>query len=222
MLGTFFVSRCLNIYSKNTILSVIVVLISALLVGCGMQQTKKTTPKSTSTSWEFHYGKISQVDGWRLKAKVGFITDTKGSNNVVMDWRQGLGCFRLHLSTPFGQSVAKLIGNQKKVTLIQPNKEPVESNSIDTLVFNKTGLEIPFHYIRYWAVGIPAPKTNYKMTQNGNHQLETLTQDGWTISYSKYSNFNGYAIPTHIKVSSAHVKLKIIIRDWAPVNNTVT
>jgi outer membrane lipoprotein LolB len=46
------------------------------------------------------------------------------------------------------------------------------------------------------------------------HHLLTLSQQGWTIQYQRYSNVQGVDVPTKILLKNGELRAVIVISTW--------
>ena len=188
-----------------------------LLSGCAT--VKSTKSEAPSNDWESHFVKMSRLNSWQLIAKVGVQTKEQGSGSVVVDWRQGLDCYRIRVSNGFGQTLARFVGHKGRVTLITPGKEPVQAETLEDVAYLQTGWWIPFSYIQYWALGIPAPFSRFNVENDKNSRLKTLEQADWTVFYDRYKYFSDYVLPGRIRAENQDMKITVVTRDWLPTED---
>ena len=76
--------------------------------------------------------------------------------------------------------------------------------------------DIPLGALVYWLKGIPAPGMPVEALQFGPQggPPVMLRQDGWTVRYSDFANFQGYTLPTRLEAEREDSSARIILREW--------
>ena len=183
----------------------IVSVMACFVSACSMFQTEQKAPPPAS---------ISAMTQWDTEGRVGIRTaDDAVSGNF--DWHESPKDFSLRIYGPFGQGSTKLSGiDGQKVTLAYGDKEIVGRDA-SSLLRQKLGWEFPVNQVKYWMRGLPFPNTPYKLTQNTENNLPAeIRQDGWTVTYKKFSDVEGLQLPQTMQVSRPPYRVNLIITDW--------
>jgi outer membrane lipoprotein LolB len=165
----------------------------------------------------------SPPSSWQINAKLGIRSPQK-NGSVTLNWQQTAGNFTIKVQGPLGQGNAVISGTQYNAEIKQPGKPTVQSNNVDTLVFDTFGWTLPFDNFMHWVVATANPQ---KVIGDISYDprfgtLSTLEQSGWALDYSRYKPVDTWALPgrisaTHIDTSNkdeAQTKLTLIIRKW--------
>jgi len=172
-----------------------------LLSGCTQLPPLPTTP-------------ASQLDSWRLTARVAILTG-QDSWIAKMYWHQQGTTYQIRLNGPTGQGAFVIKGNNKKVTIRTADKKTFEAPDPDTLIKKVLKLEIPLSHLNAWIRGLPDPNSapeSYTLNQAG--KLQHLRQANWRIKYDNYIKVQGIDLPKKIVIENTRFKLKIAISQW--------
>ena len=122
--------------------------------------------------------------------------------------------FDLFISGPFGQGSSRLIGNQHQASLTLPGKEPVQAPSADYLMAQYLGWTFPVLDIRYWVKGQASPNSPSTEIRNTMGLLESLSQHGWNVEFSRYQRVGDTWLPGRIKITGHDFKFIFAIKEW--------
>ncbi len=194
------------------------VLCFVLVSGCA------TTPKpqivvseqARQQLWQENRQKREQMINWQLTGRMGLRVPGE-SGTLSLEWLQEKAGYKLYLDGPLGTSVARIEGSQAGITLWADGKK-YQGNSPETLLLKLTGWDLPVSLLRYWIVGIPAPKSAQGSEQslqlNNQGLAEKINQNGWQVEYTAYKNFKGVTLPSRLRVSRGDIKVTLSIRKW--------
>lgn len=188
-------------------------LLFVLLSGCA------TTPKPLLTEdWQEHTRQLSTLNKWQAVGKLAVKVPNNGGSMGIR-WEQEPTQFNIDFSGPFGQNLLTISGNDKLVTLNEPNHAPINAKTAEELIHRNTGWTIPVAQLAFWVRGLPDPTSRIgKFQPNTQGLIETLEQSGWKISYSEYmsvtSGSETLAMPKRIVAEYKEIRLTLAIREW--------
>ena len=188
-------------------------LLFVLLSGCA------TTPKPLLTEdWQEHTRQLSTLNKWQAVGKLAVKVPNNGGSMGIR-WGQEPTQFNIDFSGPFGQNLLTISGNDKLVTLNEPNHAPINAKTAEELIHRNTGWIIPVAQLAFWVRGLPDPTNRIgKFQPNTQGLIETLEQSGWKISYSEYmsvtSGSETLAMPKRIVAEYKEIRLTLAIREW--------
>lgn len=148
---------------------------------------------------------------WSFRGKMAVRNPTEASSFNVQ-WLQQGDTFQIELSGPLGQGEVFISGQPGDVTLKQGDTV-VQSNSLTSLVYEATSLELPLDYLQYWVRALPSPGTPYELTKNDQGQISTIAQSGWEVAITEYFEETS-AYPRKLSFAKATDSGKLIIREW--------
>jgi outer membrane lipoprotein LolB len=188
-------------------------LLSILLSGCAQ------TPKPVLTGdWQEHSRQLVKLNKWQAIGKLAVKVPNDGGS-MSLRWQQEPKQFNIDFSGPFGQNLLTINGDDKQVTLSEPNHAPISAKTAEELIRRNTGWTIPVAQLAYWVRGLPDPSNRIsKFQPNTQGLIETLEQSGWKISYSEYmsvtSGAETLAMPKRIIAEFKEIRLTLAIREW--------
>ena len=191
---------------KNYILLWVGALLLTLLSGCASNSYQATTSS------------ISELDNWKINAKLGIRTATD-AQSIQMLWQQQGEKYQLRLNGPLGFGSASIVGDSEQAE-IQKGEQLITANP-QQLTMQLTGIPLPISALSWWVKGLVSPNhstaTSIQRTQTG--QLESFQQAGWQISILSYSQTGAYWTPKKIAGRQGELSFKLIVSDWEFSNN---
>jgi len=191
---------------KNYILLWVGALLLTLLSGCASNSYQATTSS------------ISELDNWKINAKLGIRTATD-AQSIQMLWQQQGEKYQLRLNGPLGFGSASIVGDSEQAE-IKKGEQLITANP-QQLTMQLTGIPLPISALSWWVKGLVSPNhttaTSIQRTQTG--QLESFQQAGWQISILSYSQTGAYWTPKKIAGRQGELSFKLVISDWDFSNN---
>ncbi len=217
-------------YSMQRLRSVAVIFAALLLGACATQpqstannndnqpnvEAPKPIPQAPErlTEWDEYQQILGDIDQWQVQGKLGVrLPDNSGS--VYFNWKQRPKDFAIHLSGPLGQGTTWIRGNDRHVSLEQPNQPTILAKTPEELMQKGLGWWLPISELYYWVRGISAPQsTPTKQVHYDDGSLKQLEQDGWQLEYSRYKSVSGWSLPSKVIARQQDIKLTFIIKNW--------
>ncbi len=185
-------------------------LLLLLLAACSQQPTVKPTSSDVKAATS---NAIPQQ--WNINAKLGIRTE-EDSGSVILQWQQQDDEYHIRVSGPLGQGNSLITGNTHSITIAQPNKENIHSNQPSQLMKDNFGWALPLAQFQYWARGLSHPNSETtQLEHNELGRLSSLTQSGWSLSYSRYKLVDSWWMPHRIRATKGDVTITLIVRQWA-------
>lgn len=198
-------------------------LLSLCLLGLWLSGCAHKTPKPLlAEDWQEHTRQLVKLNKWQATGKLAVKVPNDGGSMGIR-WQQDPTQFAIDFSGPFGQNLLAINGDDKQVTLNEPNHAPISAKTAEELIRRNTGWTIPVTQLAFWVRGLPDPTNRIsKFQPNPQGLIETLEQSGWKISYSEYmsvtinngSSAETLAMPKRIIAEFKEIRLTLAIRDW--------
>lgn len=196
--------RYLNFFYFISLLACIV------LTGCAVQP--QTIPPNIDPQLRTKI--LTQMQDWHAHGRAA-IRDKDQGHNLSIKWQQHGQNYDLQFYGPLATGSVHIIGKPGHVSLSNSNGEHYEDSSVENIIFEHLGWDLPFNKLMYWIKGIPAPNSIPSSRQYDQyHQLRSLEQDGWKIDYLSYHIYEDITLPERINLSNHDLKLKLIISAW--------
>lgn len=132
-----------------------------------------------------------------------------------MTWWHAAKQQELLLSTPLGQGVAELRGDEQSVELRDSEGRLHRAADAETLVRQALGLTLPLKGLAWWVVGNPRPGVSYQAEADADGRLAVLKQDGWRIEFSRYAQTGGHYLPGKLVARRADaLEIRLVVDKW--------
>ena len=137
------------------------------------------------------------------------------------DWRQRPGRTELTLSTPLGQTLAKIEIAPTGTTLTQAGQPPLAAENADALAAQALGWPLPVSGLRDWLQGHVTARGGKRMVATQQDEgADIVTADGWRIRYAAWDNTSAPR-PRRIDLTrttkeAGEVALRLVIDTFEP------
>lgn len=192
-------------------------LIKLLFISLFLASCANLPPQNTlQPLWEIHQQSMEKIDMWQLNGRI-FISDEDSAWNARVIWQQRPRNYQLVFNSPVGGAM-RLIGSEQQVVMNTADNQTFRAETPDKLISEVLNMNIPVQNLYYWIRGIPAPthrQLDYILNKNG--QLQQLEQSGWTVSFKRYVNVDGLALPDKVFLQNADYRVKIAVNQWQSI-----
>lgn len=120
----------------------------------------------------------------------------------------------LVLVTPFGQTLAKLDGNDVLVRLELPDGRVAQAPDWEALTANVLGAPIPLRGLSWWVRGVPHPGSAHSIERDADARAKVLHQDGWEIVYA-YGGDG--ARPSRLRLAYPDVEIRLVLDSFGGI-----
>ncbi|HET6757249.1 MAG TPA: lipoprotein insertase outer membrane protein LolB [Burkholderiales bacterium] len=167
-----------------------------LLGACAAHQIKAPAPQATGA--------------FELLGRVAVnSSEQKFSGNLR--WMHDAEQDELWFLTPLGQGVAHLVKDAAGVTL-KTQEQTYRAEDVESLTREVLGWGLPLIGLESWVRGVSVPGVPAAIERDDSGRLARVRQDGWEISYLRYSKSDG--LPEKLKVSGRGLEITLVIDDW--------
>lgn len=205
-------------------------LLAALVAGCATTRL----PVETQAPVDF--------ESWHMKGRlavnIGGQGDTAsfiwnksgqpGSGDPAPD--QNLDTHEIEIYGPLGTGRV-ILSQANGSASLKDGKSEWTGQDLETVLFGRTGWLVPFDSLGDWIIGRPSPGPVQDSVYDKD-ALTGFTQSGWQVSYDRFENNSGLAMPGKItltatdeylqqlsaslgrSISTARVKIIIKSLDW--------
>jgi outer membrane lipoprotein LolB len=125
-----------------------------------------------------------------LAGKIGVNYVKKGnpeSVSVGFDWVQAGQDVDVTLTSPLGQTMARIAVTPTSATLLQSDQQPRSARDIDTLTAQALGWSLPVSGLRDWLQGYATAADGSRFAASPANNSVT-TQDGWRLRFSSWQD----------------------------------
>mgnify|MGYP001567845230 CR=1 FL=1 len=194
---------------KKTLLLWVGTTVITLLSGCATTRYQAISVDQLESAKP----SLSELDNWKINAKLGLRTTTD-AQSIQMVWKQQGETYQLRLNGPLGFGSAYIVGDSEQAE-IKKGKQLITATP-QQLTMQLTGIPLPISALRWWVKGLISPNhtspTSVQRAQTG--RLESFKQDGWHISILSYSQTGPYWTPKKIAGRQGELSFKLVISNW--------
>jgi outer membrane lipoprotein LolB len=165
-------------------------------------------------SWPAHRSQLTSLDAWQLQGRVNVRYDNE-SHTPRIRWNQQNIEYQINLFGTFNASSTLIVGRPGLVTLEQGN-DVVTATTAESLILQQLGYELPVSNLSYWIKGLPSPETEGELMFNQQNQLSQIKQDGWTVNFTDYRQYDSIALPRRVDLTRSRndIRLRFIGLSW--------
>lgn len=196
----------------------LVFLCVALLGGCEMlpaPEAPVTLSVDPQAAWAQHRLQMDSLEAWTLDGRIS-LRQGEEAWHATLHWQQIDSAYHINLFGPFGQGAVQLDGSPQSV-ILQHDGETVQSDDAERLLRQHLGLQVPVKGLRYWAIGLVAPGSDYKEELDPAGRLLSLQQDGWRVRYRGYVAVKGFMLPDKIFLDHDGLDVRLVVDQWQTV-----
>lgn len=152
---------------------------------------------------------LYQLKKWSFDGRLA-LSDGKESWSATMDWTHEDKKDTLKLSGPLGQGAIIITLNEHFVTIDRGDGEDKiqQSSDINNFIKDQLGIVVPVQSLRYWVLGLTAPRKRFVTLSDG------FEQEKWIIQFSQMQQVKKHWLPRKLKAHLGKTRLKLIVDTW--------
>jgi len=165
-------------------------------------------------SWSQRKNDLLTLSHWQANGAIGVKQQNKAANASLYWTQNGKNNYSINMQGPLGAGALKITAKPGKVTLLQGNKPPQSAPTAEALLKATTGWYLPVSNLYYWARGLPVPGLPAKTSYDQYHHLTQLNQQGWQISFQRYTAVGNLDLPSKMVLQKSPFTIKLIFKQW--------
>lgn len=193
----------------------------ALLSGCEFLPVTETPLPAVAdlqVAWANHQSQLDSLEAWTLDGRIS-LRQEEEAWHASLRWQQIDSVYHINLFGPFGQGAAQLNGSPQSV-ILQHDGQTVQSDDAEQLLRQRLGLQVPVNGLRYWAIGLVAPGSEYTQELGSDGRLAVLQQNGWRVRYRAYESVKGFMLPSKIFLDHNGLDVRLVVDQWEVVGQS--
>lgn len=115
---------------------------------------------------------------------------------------------------PLGYTAGRIHRDARGATLDDAYGKHYAAPDAEALMQKALGWQLPLSGLRYWVTAEPAPDAEFRVEKNASGQVNSLQQQGWEISYSRYSGTTPNALPMQLNMRRDGIDVVLQIDEW--------
>lgn len=122
----------------------------------------------------------------------------------------------IELTTPLGQTVARLSGTPTEVTYVGSDGRVENASSWTALTERALGWALPVEGLSSWIQGAPRPDATFEAERDDAGRIDVLRQSGWQVVYQKRASAATDALerPVIVRLAYPEIDLRIAVDLW--------
>lgn len=131
------------------------------------------------------------------------------------DWTQKNDSYQIKLRDFIGRTIAIVDGQPLAVEVKTSKGQHYQGDNAEALINELFAINIPVSGMRYWLQGVPVPEQPVdRVILNAEGLAESISQQGWEITYPHYQFNEPYKMPGHVQLEFENIKLSVKITEW--------
>ena len=169
----------------------------------------------TGDDWSSQRARIDALKHWNISGKIGIKTPDDTSSGFI-DWHQQNQAYQIKISGALGLGATYIDGKPPYVSVKSAGKEEFTTTNPDELLKEQIGFAMPLTELQHWVKGLPAPGSDFKMTYYPDGTPNTMKQNDWDLTFSKFKNHQpeNILLPGKIVVSGQGYRITLIAKTW--------
>lgn len=152
------------------------------------------------------------IEAFELKGRVAVNLDGRGYS-ARLKWNHEATLDTLSLYSLVGSTIATLVADGDRATLVTAKKESFASDNVQELTREVLGWDLPLTGLRYWVLGRADPDVPVmSLEQDDQLRIKQLVQRNWKVDYLAYSGDS--ALPSSMVLRYGDLRMRLIIDGW--------
>jgi outer membrane lipoprotein LolB len=147
----------------------------------------------------------------------GRISARRGDSGVAgnFSWTHDATRDAIELSTPLGQTLARLEGDAQEVTVHLSDGRVERAPTWNALTEHAFGVTIPVDGLAAWVRGVPREGSRASIERDGAGRVSLLRQDGWEVAYTYADDRARSPFRVTLQYPGAEpVEVRVVVDRW--------
>lgn len=184
-----------------------------LLSACTTMPVTDAEFSARTVLYEERLSLLEDVESWSLEGRLA-VSDENDGGSGHFSWQKIAQDSRMDFHGALGRGAWKLETGPGGAELELADGSSHHAESIDLLVRQQLGWQIPVETLAWWVRGLAAPESFEQRQLDENGNLSELSQRGWTIEYGNYRVVGTVPMPVKMTARKAEKSVKLAIRNW--------
>jgi len=185
-----------------------------MFVGCSSTGPVKLGEQEQERLFQAKSDQLLVFSSWSLEGRLAVSNETDGGSGQFR-WKKSDSEILMDFHGALGRGAWKLEANAQGAELVLADGTIYRAGSIDHLIRQQVGWEIPVENLSWWVRGLAAPGKFRSRVVDDEGNISLLLQDGWSIEYDRYRVFDDINLPVKLTAHKGDWKVKLAIRNWS-------
>lgn len=155
------------------------------------------------------------LDQWSASGRMAVAAGADGGSGSF-DWSQDGTTSRLDLRGPLGAGAVRLVVTPETLSLADGSGRVLDAELARADLRARLGAELPWGYLRYWLLGVPAPGVEAAVLDQDAAPWRVIEQAGWRLAYESFDVVGGVSLPKRLTAERESVRVRVIVDTWRP------
>lgn len=183
-----------------------------LLTACATMPAKQAA-RNENLTWPQRQAQLQTINEWHLTGALAYRTPKEGQSASLV-WQQTQKQYQINVFGPLGVGRISLLGTLGKNVVLTRDGKTFTAHTPEALMQQQLGWHLPISNLYYWVRGLPAPGITKSVQFDAFHHITNLVQQGWIISYERYTAVNGTDLPSKFTLQHGNLTVKVVISQW--------
>lgn len=179
--------------------------------------------KNIKPLWLAREAKLKQIKTWKIQGRIVMTTEDEGWQFNIR-WQRRPKTQQIDITGPLGNSHVRIIEDKYGARLIDENRNEHNAATMQELVANVTGWQLPLENLYYWVRGLPVPQEKGKREWDSIGRLTRIQQTGWDVKFDHYTRAGDLEFPDRLFLHNAalaregelpEVEVRFAISRWS-------
>lgn len=184
----------------------------SVLAGCAL-----LPDRAGELSWEQRRVRLLDLQQWQAHGRIA-VKGESGGGQGDLQWEQKGESSRIRVSGPFGAGAYEIRWEPAFLTVRSRDGEFRRaysgSDAAEQFLAEQLGWSFPAASTRYWLLGLLDPQFDGEERFTAQGGLAGLTQNGWSVTYERFSEVLGIPMPAKLTLQGARARVRLIIDRW--------
>lgn len=151
------------------------------------------------------------VESFSLEGRLSVKRDGQNYSGLV-SWQHRAGRDEILLSTPLGQGVASLVGDETRARLELADRRSYTAPDVEQLSQQVFGARLPLRHLPIWVLG--RASADGRLARDALLRPAHLVDQGWEIDYLAFESEAADALPTRLFLQRGDLEVRLAIDSW--------
>lgn len=185
----------------------------SLIALSGCATTRQGTSLPDISNWELRQEVLGGLREWQFKGRIAVKAGDEGFDGKF-NWSQKDDAFTATVGGPLGIGMVRIEGDDRSIVLTEKDGAEIVLVDAELELYYRYGWTIPIASLRYWALGIPDPRTPAETQIDERGRLVQLRQNDWVVEISRYREEAGQEMPRNLTATNTNTRVRMVIDKW--------
>ena len=161
-------------------------------------------------AWRDRQAALHFIKTWTVQARMA--AEGRGWAGSLW-WRQQGEYLDLRVNGPLGVGGVHARGTLSRVE-VESGGEKFSTDDPEQVFRERVGWTLPVRGLRWWALGLPDPRTSARTQLDPRGRLARLEQSGWRVDYPEYQNAASVEVPRRMVLTNGEISIRVVIDSW--------